>query len=58
MEKTEELSEIDLGNLLAIIDLASQKGCFKAADMTTIGQLYEKIQKMNKKEETTDPKKK
>lgn len=49
MEKI-ELSEVDLANILAIIDIAAQKGCFKASDMVTIGQLYEKIQKFNKKE--------
>lgn len=56
MEKI-ELSQIDLSNLLAIIELASQKGCFKASDLATIGELYEKIQKMNEKDEKNSYKK-
>jgi hypothetical protein len=54
MEKI-ELSEVDLTNILAIIDIAAQKGCFKASDMATVGQLYEKIQKLNKKDPANQP---
>lgn len=49
MEKI-ELTEVDYSNILAIMDIASQKGCFKASDMVTVGQLYDKIQKISKKD--------
>jgi hypothetical protein len=36
----------DITNLQAIIDAASQRGVFKPADMTTVGSLFEKLQKI------------
>jgi hypothetical protein len=46
-----DLTDTDIANILAIIDVASQRGCFKATDMTTVGQLYEKLQKLISSEE-------
>ena len=42
-----ELNSGDIQNLIAIIDLATQKGFFKASDLITIGQLYEKLNAMH-----------
>lgn len=50
-----QLSDLTLGdivNLQAIIDAASQRGVFKAVDMTTVGSLFEKLQKIS---ETLSP---
>jgi hypothetical protein len=44
-----QLTDLTLGdilNLQAVIDAASQRGVFKAVDMTPIGSLFEKLQKI------------
>jgi hypothetical protein len=41
-----DLTLVDIINLQAVIDSASQRGVFKAADMITIGSLFEKLQKI------------
>jgi hypothetical protein len=38
-----ELNKNDLTNLLAIIDMSTQRGVFKGSDLAPVGQLYEKI---------------
>ncbi len=38
-----ELSLQDLGTLVQIIDLASQRGAFKPAEMTAVGTTYSKL---------------
>lgn len=38
-----ELNKSDLTNLLAIIDISSQRGAFKGSDLAPVAQLYEKI---------------
>lgn len=43
-----ELNAGDIQNLMVVIDLATQRGVFKATDLVTIGQLYEKLNVMNK----------
>jgi len=47
-----QLNDQDIGNIIAIIDAASQRGCFKASDMSAVGQLYEKLQKLLSVKET------
>ena len=44
-----QLTDLTLGditNLQAVIDAASQRGTFKAADMMVVGSLFEKLQKI------------
>ena len=43
------LNSQDLMNIITIIDLATQKGLFKAQDLTAVGQLYEKVLIVHKK---------
>ena len=43
-----ELNHGDIQNLMVVIDLASQRGVFKATDLVAIGQLYEKLSSINK----------
>lgn len=43
-----ELNAGDIQNLMAIIDMATQRGVFKAGDLVAIGQLYEKLNSINK----------
>lgn len=38
-----ELTIQDLGNLRAIIDVASQRGAFRAAEMSAIGAAFNKL---------------
>ena len=38
-----ELTIQDLGNLRAIIDVASQRGAFKAAEMQAVGGAFNKL---------------
>lgn len=33
----------DLQNMLVLIDLATQRGALRAAELTSVGTLYEKI---------------
>jgi hypothetical protein len=41
-----ELNQTDITNLLAIIDMATQRGVFKGADLAPVGQLYEKLKSL------------
>jgi hypothetical protein len=41
--KQPELTIQDLGNLRAIIDVASQRGAFKAAEMQAVGSAFNKL---------------
>lgn len=43
-----ELNHGDIQNLMVVIDLATQRGVFKATDLVAIGQLYEKLNSINK----------
>jgi len=43
-----ELNNGDIQNLMVVIDLATQRGVFKAGDLVAIGQLYEKLSSINK----------
>lgn len=43
-----ELNAGDIQNLMVVIDLATQRGVFKAGDLVAIGQLYEKLNSINK----------
>lgn len=49
------LTRNDILDIMTIIDLASQKGVFKAVDMAAVGRLYEKLNALNKEivEKTT-----
>jgi hypothetical protein len=38
-----ELTIQDLGNLRAIIDVASQRGAFRAAEMAAVGSAFNKL---------------
>lgn len=38
-----ELNISDLSAMKAIIDIASSRGAFKPAEMTTVGQVYTKL---------------
>ena len=40
---TPELTIQDLGNLRAVIDVASQRGAFKAAEMAAVGTAFNKL---------------
>ncbi len=40
------LAPNDLQAILAIIDAASQRGVFRAQELSAVGQLYEKIVKV------------
>jgi len=43
-----ELNQGDIQNLMVVIDLATQRGVFKVQDLVAIGQLYEKLNGINK----------
>jgi hypothetical protein len=43
-----ELSQGDIQNLMVVIDMATQRGVFKASDLVAIGQLYEKLSSISK----------
>lgn len=43
-----ELNHGDIQNLMVVIDLATQRGVFKAGDLVAIGQLYEKLKEIDK----------
>jgi len=43
-----ELNQGDIQNLMVVIDLATQRGVFKASDLVAIGQLYEKLSSISK----------
>ena len=43
-----ELNAGDIQNLMVVIDLATQRGVFKATDLIAIGTLYEKLNTINK----------
>jgi len=38
-----ELTVQDLGNISAIIDVAAQRGAFKAAEMAAVGAVFNKL---------------
>lgn len=42
-EATPELTIQDLGNLRAIIDVAAQRGAFRAAEMEAVGNSFNKL---------------
>ena len=42
-EAAPELTVQDLGNLRAIIDVAAQRGAFKAAEMAAVGAVFNKL---------------
>jgi hypothetical protein len=43
----EQLNQTDIQNLMAIVDMSTQRGVFKAADLAPVGQLYEKLKRVN-----------
>jgi hypothetical protein len=43
-----ELNHSDIQNLIVIIDLATQRGVFKASDLASVGSLYEKLISIDK----------
>ena len=43
-----ELNHGDITNIMVIIDLASQRGVFKAPELAPIGKLYEKLNSIHK----------
>jgi len=43
-----ELNAGDIQNLMVVIDLATQRGVFKATDLIAIGTLYEKLSSISK----------
>lgn len=47
-----EISLQDLQNIMVIIDLACSRGAIRAAELTTVGQLYDKIQNFVKQNVT------
>ncbi len=38
-----EITLTDLKNVLVLIDLCTQRGAFRAAELSSVGMLYEKI---------------
>lgn len=40
---TTELTLVDLQNIRTIIDVASRRGAFGAAEMTSVGSIYNKL---------------
>jgi hypothetical protein len=47
-----ELNQGDIQNLMVVIDMATQRGVFKASDLIAIGTLYEKLNKIKEAEES------
>jgi hypothetical protein len=45
---TAGISLQDLQNVLVVIDLACSRGAIRAAELTTVGQLYDRIQNVVK----------
>jgi hypothetical protein len=45
----------DLQNVLVVIDLACSRGAVRAAELTAVGQLYDKIQKFVTESTNTKP---
>ena len=39
----ESISLVDLQTLLQIVDLASQRGAFRGAEMTQVGEIFDKL---------------
>jgi|DEB0MinimDraft_4_1074332.scaffolds.fasta_scaffold01562_6 hypothetical protein len=52
------LTDQELSIIANIIDVATQKGIFRAADMTTVGELFNKITSMLPKPEAKEDGKK
>jgi hypothetical protein len=44
----------DLQNVLVVIDLACSRGAIRAAELTTVGQLYDRIQNFVKQSAQTN----
>jgi hypothetical protein len=44
-ERAPDLSVQDLTAMKTIIDVASQRGAFKPGEMTTVGTVYDKLEK-------------
>lgn len=49
-----QISLQDMKNVLVLIDLCTQRGAFRGAELASVGQLYEKIQKFVQQTEPTD----
>jgi len=47
------ISVQDLQNVLVVIDLACSRGAIRAAELTTVGQLYDRIQSFVKQTVST-----
>jgi hypothetical protein len=45
----------DLQNVLVVIDLACSRGAIRAAELTTVGQLYDKIKNFVQQSTTNTP---
>lgn len=45
----------DLQNVLVVIDLACSRGAIRAAELTTVGQLHDKILNFVKQNVSTNP---
>lgn len=48
MDSTEMITLTDLQNMLVLIDLATQRGALRAAELASVATLYEKINKVVK----------
>lgn len=48
MDSNIELNRGDIQNMMSIIDLATQRGVFRAPDLAAISQLYEKLNSIHK----------
>lgn len=51
-DPSNSISLQDLQNILVVIDLACSRGALRAAELTTVGQLYDKIQNFVKQNTT------
>jgi len=49
-----QISLQDMKNVIVLIDLCTQRGAFRGAELASVGQLYEKIQKFVQQTEPTD----
>lgn len=45
----------DMKNILVLIDLCTQRGAFRGSELSSVGQLYEKITKFVEQTEKTEP---
>lgn len=52
---TPGISLQDLQNVLVVIDLACTRGAIRAAELTTVGQLHDKILNFVKQNVSTNP---